>query len=675
MSKDVLFPAILHGGDYNPEQWPEEVWDEDVRLMQEAHVNVATLPVFGWVSLQPAEDQWTFEWLDKILDKRQAGGVGACLATATASTPAWLDQKYPDVLRVDANGRKLKHQGRHTFCPHSPNFRRLSTQLARRLAERYGNHPALRVWHVSNEYGNPCYCDLCTQAFREWLQARYGSLDELNARWYTSFWGKMFTDWSQIETPTRNGERSLQAILIDYDRFQSDSILAAFKAEAAVLREITPSIPVTTNLMGPFKTLDYHRWAREMDIVSWDSYPGRGEPPASIAFNHALMRGLKEGQPWMLMEQTPSQQNWQAYNSLKAPGIMRLWSYQALSQGADAVMYFQWRRSRGATEKYHGAVVEHVGTSHPRVFQEVAALGRELESLGTQTLGGRVFAQAAILFDWDNWWAVEYSSGPTIDLKYVPQCKAYFQALHALGIPTDVVSPDADLSPYKLIFAPVLYMIKPGIAEKLEAWVWAGGTFVTTFFSGLVDENDRVYPGGYPGPLRPLLGLWAEEIDALSPQESNQVVFEEPFGGLNGSYPCRLLCDRVHLEGAQALATYGQNWYAGEPALTVNQCGGGKAYYLATALDPPALTELAAKLCTEAGIESPLGRRPSPSLEVSARVSPEGKTLLYLLNHNAGTVTEHLPPNRAYTDLLTGRSVSGQVALEPSAVLILAEGE
>ena len=668
---NTIFTHILHGGDYNPEQWPEAIWDEDVRLMQKASVNIATLPVFGWVSLQPAEDVWTFDWLDTVIDKLWAGGVSVCLATSTASQPAWLDEKYPDVPTTGRDGVKRKHGNRHSFCPNSPNFRRLSTQLVRRLAERYGEHPALQIWHVGNEYGGTCYCDQCGAAFRHWLEHRYGSLEEVNRRWYTAFWGHTFTEWSQIETPTENGEGSLQALRIDYDRFQSDSLLNCFKAEADVLRQITPNVPITTNLMGTFKTLDYCKWAAELDIVSWDSYPIKDAPAADMAFQHALMRGLKEGQPFLLMEQTPSQQNWQAHNALKRPGIMRLWSYQAMAHGADAIMYFQWRRGRGATEKYHGAIVEHEGTDKPRVFQEVAALGRELKSLGSRTLGGRVPARAAILFDWENWWAVEYSSGPSIDLKYVPQCQEYFRALHGLHIPTDIVSPEADLSGYDLVIAPVLTMIKPGIAEKLEAWTQAGGTFVTTFFSGIVDETDQVYLGGYPGPLRRMLGIWAEEIDALTPQQSNSVVFETKFGELAGAYPCHLLCDIIHAEGAAVLATYGSDFYAGTPAVTVNPFGQGEAYYLATALGPEALSGFFAKLCADKAIAPPLPYLPD-GVEVVPRVSPSGETLLYLLNHTDQSVEIPLPRD-TFQDLLTGQSRLDKVTLAKYGAAILAE--
>ena len=674
MTEFIPFPAILHGGDYNPEQWPESVWDDDIRLMQLAHVNVATVPVFGWVSLQPDEDTFTFDWLDRAIEKLHAGGIRVCLATTTASVPAWLDRKYPDVLRVDAHGDRAKHGNRHTFCPNSPNFRRLARGLAERLAIRYGSHPAIVAWHVSNEYGNICYCPQCAETFQVWLQNRYGSLDELNRRWYTRFWGHTYTDWSQIDTPTYNGERSMQAILIDYDRFQSQSILDCFCLERDALREHSPSIPITTNLMGPFKPLDYNRWAREMDIVAWDSYPARDATPADIAFNHTLMRGLKEGKPWMLMEQTPSQQNWMAYNSLKKPGVMRLRSYQAVAHGADTVMYFQWRRSRGACEKFHGAVVEHAGRADARVFQEVAKLGQELESLGTRTIGGRVEARAAILFDWEVWWALEYQNGPSIDLKYVDQVRTFFAALHSQGITTDIVSPDADLSGYSLVIAPVLYMVKPGIAEKLETFVENGGVFVTTYFSGIADETDLVFEGGYPGPLRKLLGIWAEEIDILSPQESNTVVFDQAFGEVAGEYPCSHICDLIHLEGAQALASYGQDFYRGRPALTVRRHGAGRAYYLATQVGPDTLAALCRAWIGDAGIVSPLGHRTPPGIETTRRVSPGGETLLYVLNHNKTPVSVSLPEG-AFVDLITGRSLAQDLDLAEYGVAILVRSE
>ncbi|HVU69772.1 MAG TPA: beta-galactosidase, partial [Ktedonobacteraceae bacterium] len=371
-------PFIWHGGDYNPEQWPRATWDEDIQLMQACDFTIATVGVFSWVSLQPEEERFTFEWLDTILDKLADSGRVVCLATPSAAQPAWMSQRYPDVLRVDAQGRHRHHGWRVNFCPTSPNYRRFAIQMAKMLARRYHAHPALVAWHVSNEYMPACYCNRCAAAFREWLKQRYTSLDELNRRWWTAFWSHTYTDWSQIEPPYAIGEESIHALVLDYQRFQSDMLLECYKGERDTIRSYSPDLPITTNMMGAYQGLDYRSWAKEVDVISWDCYPSPHDRPSDTAFAHDLMRGLRDGQPFLLMEQTPSSQNWQEYNALKRPGVLRLWSYLAMAHGADSVMYFQWRRSRGSFEKMHGAVVEHSGRSDTRVFREVQQLGAEL---------------------------------------------------------------------------------------------------------------------------------------------------------------------------------------------------------------------------------------------------------------------------------------------------------
>ncbi|GAB3399469.1 beta-galactosidase [Flindersiella endophytica] len=668
----VNFGKVLYGADYNPDQWPEKVWAEDVRLMREAHVTTVTLPVFGWVALQPDEQTFTFKWLDSVLDRLADNGIGACLATATASVPAWVDQQYPDVLVVDADGIRRRHGNRHTFCPSSPNFRRLATTLVRTIADRYAGHPALQLWHVSNEYGTICYCALCAEAFREYLKKRHGSLEELNRRWNTAFWGHTYTDWEQVEPPYNKGERAIQALRLDWQRFASDALLGCFRAEAEILRSVTPTVPITTNLMGPFFPLDYREWAQELDIVSWDNYPRPHDPPSTVAFNHALMRGLREGQPFLLMEQSPSQQNWQPYNWLKPPGLLRLQSYQAVAQGAESVMYFQWRRSRGGIEKLHGAVVEHPGRSDARVFREVAELGGELSALGTRTLEGRVDARAAVLFDWQNWWGLSYSSGPSDDLNYLDECRAAYAALYALGIQTDVVSPRADLSRYDLIVAPVLTMLESAEAERLAERVRAGATLLATPFTGLVDADDLVHPGGAPGPLRSLLGLTVEETDACPPDRTNALRLDSAIGSLAAgtSLPSGVLCERVWLEGAEAVAVYEKDFYAGEAALTRNVVGDGRAYFLATLLTPDSLRSLVGALASEAGIACPLGVEPPAGVEVSRRVAPDGTAVLYLLNHSGAEVEVPLPAGR-HTDLLSNEEVESTTTLPVRGVRLL----
>ena len=672
---NAKLPRIWYGGDYNPDQWPEETWQEDMRLLKLAGIHVATLTVFAWGKLQPDESTYDFSWLDRVMDMLSAHGMHACMATSTGAVPAWMATRYPDVLRTTIEGHRRKFGGRHNFCPNSPTFRRFAPALAGRMAERYGKHPALVAWHVGNEYGGSCYCDTCERAFRLWLKARYGALAALNDAWNTSFWGHTFSDWDQIVLPSLLSEHLdatrtvFQGITLDYYRFNSESILECFKAERDAIKSATPDVPVTTNLMGTFKSLDYFRWAREMDVVSWDSYPSLDTPVSDIAMRHDLMRGLKAGQPFMLMEQTPSQQNWQPYNSLKRPGVMRLQSWQAVARGADTVQFFQVKRSRGACEKYHGAVIAHAGHENTRVFREVAALGRELAGLGDALVDSRVESKIGVLFDWENWWAVEMSSGPSAALKYVAQVSAWHEAFWSQNYSVDMIGEGHDLARYDVVVAPVLYMLKPGVARRLAEFVERGGTFLTTFFSGIVNQYDLVTLGGYPGELRSLLGIWVEEIDALLPDQKNSIVMKKAMGVLAGSFDCALLCDLLHAEGADVLAEYGSDFYKGMPCLTRNRAGQGHAWYLATAPERKFLSRLAAFLAEEKNVQSVMR---APAGVEATRRTKGGQSFLFVLNHNDTAVRIDFGA-RHLTDLLAGGQVGGSVELLAKGVLVLKE--
>ncbi len=664
---------MFYGGDYNPEQYDQATHLEDLRMFKLAGIDIATINVFSWALNQPDEDTYNFEWLDQLIDSLYNSGVYVCLATSTAAHPAWMATKYPDVLRVDTDGHKRKFGGRHNSCPNSPAYRKFSERIAHKLAERYKDHPAILVWHVSNEYGGECYCDNCAAGFRVWLKEQYGTLDNLNRAWNANFWGHTFYDWEEIVPPTNlsehwgNNNSTFQAISLDYSRFNSDGILDCYRLEYDAIKSVIPDSMITTNLMGFFKPLDYFKWAKYMDIISWDSYPSLDTPVSFTAMAHDLMRGLKDGQPFMLMEQTPSQQNWQAYNSLKRPGVMRLWSYQAVAHGADTIMFFQMRRSVGACEKYHGAVIEHVGHENTRVFREVAEVGRELQLLGDKTLDTVTESKVGILFDWENWWAVEKSSGPTVALNYVDQVHKYYAALYHRNISTDIISVDSDLSKYDIVIAPVLYMVKPGVAKKLEDFVQAGGTFLTTFFSGIVNETDLVTLGGYPGELRNMLGIWIEEIDALYPDARNKIVMKGNLGDLQGDYSCGLLCDLLHSEGADVLAEYGEDFYQGMPVLTRNTFGKGEAWYVASDPEDSFIDGLLKSLCDAKGIE-PLLVTPA-GVEVSRR-SKDGQDLLFVMNHNATEQSFELGKIQA-RDLLTETDLNGSVQIAGWGVQIL----
>lgn len=674
-------PKVWYGGDYNPDQWPREVWEEDMRLFKLAHVDVVTLPVFSWPLLQPEEDRYEFGWLDEILDMLVKNGVYACLATSTAAHPAWMATRYPDILRVDFSGRKRKFGMRHNSCPNSPTYRFYSTRLAEKMAERYRDHPALVLWRVSNEYGGECYCDNCARAFRRWLRSRYETLDELNRRWNTRFWAHTFYDWEEIVPPNVLSEHlgeydptrtTFQGISLDYRRFMSASILECYRLEYEAIKRHSPDVPVTTNFMGTYKPLNYFEWAPYMDVIAWDNYPSSRMDASSIALRHDLMRGLKDGKPFMLMEQTPSQQNWQPYNELKRPGVMRLWSYQAVAHGADTVMFFQMRQSQGACEKFHAALISHAGHENTRVFQECAALGEELKRLEDAIVDSTIDAEVGIVFDWENWWALEYSSGPSQDLKYLPQIEKYYRAFWTQKIPVDLIGPDTPVEKYKLIIAPVAYLLQPGYAQRIEAFVAAGGTFVTTFFSGIVDANDRVVLGGYPGELRRVLGVWAEEIDALFPDMRNQIVIGDAYPELAGSHECGLLCDLIHSEGAEVIGTYGQDFYAGRPALTRHRFGKGTAWYIASDPEQGFVNRLMGYISTENGIRPLLAAGASDNVEnveVTRRRKGQ-RTFTFVLNHNAEPITVDLG-KEPMIELLSGRTLQGVTTVAGRDVLIL----
>lgn len=648
------FKRILYGGDYNPNQWEKEIWKEDMRIFRNAHINSATVNVFSWAKLQPSEDEYNFSELDEIIDMLSNEGYDIVLATSTGALPAWMFKKYPEVARTDYQGRHHKFGQRHNACPNSLFFQKYASALVNELARRYASNKHVTCWHISNEYGGECYCENCEKAFRVWLKKKYRTIDALNKAWNLEFWGHTVYEWDEIVLPNALGDgmedginTAFAGLSIDYRRFNSDGMLENYKMERDIIRSYDPDAVITTNLMGTYKGLDYFKWAKEMDIVSWDNYPSYDTPWSLIAMTHDLMRGLKDA-PFMLMEQTPSQQNWQAYNSLKRPGQMRAQSYQTLAHGADTIQFFQLRRSIGGCEKFHGAVIAHAGTENTRVFREVKQLGEELEQLSAFLPGSKNSANVGMIFDWDNYWALEYTSGPSIDLLYVDQIHQYYQYFYEKNIPVHMISADADLSRYKIIIAPVLYMVKPGMKEALEAFVADGGVLVTTYMSGIVDATDNVHLGGYPGPLRALAGVWVEEIDALAPSQTNEVLFED---GTRAS--CRIVCDLMHLEGARSIASYTRDFYADMPAATRNIFGKGVTYYLGTNMDAAGIQKIFDLAVGDAGISPVLPDK--TELEVTCRATDDC-IYYFLMNFKDKEIS--LPATLAgCTDVLTGETV------------------
>lgn len=656
---------MAYGGDYNPEQWPESVWEEDVRLMREAGVNLVSLGIFSWAKLEPQPGQYDFDWLDRIIDLLHTNGVALSLATATASPPPWLSKLHPESLPVTVDGVTLWPGSRQHYCPNSTAYREAAQALVRQIARRYQDHPALALWHVGNEYscheGGGCFCDESARAFRVWLRRTYETLDALNAAWGTAFWSQQYGDWDEINPPRRAPTFRNPTQQLDWARFSSDALLECFELERAILREYTPDVPITTNFMRLFKPLDYWKWAAREDFVTLDQYQDPADALTHIdaALNFDLMRSLGYGRPWLLMEQTTNRVNWRAQNLPKQPGQMRLWSHQAIARGSNGVMFFQWRASQAGAEKFHSAMVPHVGTDS-RTWREVVALGQELRRLD-DVLPTEICADVAMIFDWESWWALELDAKPTADLRFTDQVRAFYEPLFQRNITVDFVPPDADLSDYRLVVVPNLYLVRDEAAAQLERYVRDGGTLVMSFFSGIVDENEHIRLGGYPAPFRAMLGLRVEDFVPFAPSQTNEILAHD---GMR--YGCDLWADVINLEGATALAHYTGGFYAGGPALTRHSFGQGTAYYVGTRPTADALDWLLKRACADAGVSPAYA---APEGVEAIRRQDENTALLYLLNHRDQAVTVTLP--EPATDLVTGRSVAGSLRLEPRDVAIL----
>jgi len=667
--------VMLHGGDYNPDQWLDYpgILDEDDKLMKLARANTMSVNIFGWSALEPEEGVYRFEWLDEVMDRAAARGGHIILATPSGARPAWMSERYPEVLRVGANRVRNLHGLRHNHCYTSPIYREQTQRINRMLAERYGSHPALILWHISNEYGGDCHCELCQEAFRDWLKERYEhSLDKLNHAWWTGFWSHRFNSWSQVESPAPHGESQVHGLNLDWRRFVSDQTIDFYLSEIAPLRELTPDIPVTTNFMGnypdmrPFTGLNYERFARHVDIVSWDAYPpwhnnwqSTAELARDVAFVNDLYRSLKGGRPFLIMECTPSLVNWHAVNKAKRPGMHKLSSLQSIAHGADSILYFQWRKGRGASEKFHGAVVDHDSRPDTRVFREVAEVGRLLERLAPVT-GTSVDATVAILYDWENDWALADAQGFGQDSRqYVRTCQEHYRAFWERHIPVDVITPDQPLERYALVIAPMLYMLREGFGRRIEDYVRQGGRFVATYATGMVDESDLAYLGGRPGQLREVLGIRAEEIDTLYPEETREVV-----GTDGASYQARDYCELVHLEGAQAIAWYAADFYQGHPAATEHVYGAGRAYYVAGRHESRYHDAFYGKLIEELGLQPGYPAEAPAGVSIQTRSDGE-QTVVFIMNFTESEQTVQLPEGAALIDLETDATLSGSLQLPP----------
>jgi len=662
------FPNFLHGGDYNPDQWLDrpDILDRDVEMMRKAHVNAVSVGIFSWARLEIEDGVYDFTWLDEVIDRLWRGGIHVVLATPSGARPAWMAQKYPEVLRVNEQYQRYHFGGRHNHCFTSPVYRRKVHEMDTRLAQRYANHPAVILWHLSNEFSGHCYCDYCQEAFRGWLKKRYGTLEALNQAWWTSFWAHRYTDWSQVEAPGPMAETSTNGMYIDWRRFATDQCKDFMMAERDAVQAINPELKVTANLMERFWDYDYFSLAEGMDVVSWDAYPmwHSGDDvarAAEFAMNHDMMRSFKD-QPFLLMESTPSQVNWKPVNKLKRSGMHLLSSMQALAHGSQSVMYFQWRKGRGAAEQFHGAVVDHDGRDDTRVFKDVTSVGKALEGLRPLYDKEKSPAQACIIYDWSNWWAIDYAqTGQKGNMQYFDSVNMHYRSLWEMGVNVDFRDERecTDLSRYKLVICPMLFMLKESFAQKLRDFVENGGTLLMTYFSGVVDESGNAWLGGAPHNLIDVLGVRATELDALFPEDKQALRMTD-----GRSFPIHELCEIPEMHGAEGLGAYEEDFYADMPCLTRNRFGKGQAYYLAAKVEQEGLDAIYADIADELELSRAMNQELPRGV-----IATERGGAVFLQNYSGKA--QQVVFEEKYTDMITGAAVEGEHIMPANGVMVL----
>ncbi|CAL9362254.1 beta-galactosidase [Streptomyces sp. enrichment culture] len=658
---------LAFGGDYNPEQWPETVWQEDVRLMREAGVSMVSVGIFSWALLEPSPGVYDFAWLDRLVDLLHEHGIRVDLGTPTVVPPVWFYRAHPEALPVTADGTRYEFGSRGAICHSSTAYRTAAANITTRLAERYGDHPALAMWHVHNEYGVPvsaCYCDSCAVHFRRWLRETYGTVEALNEAWGTAFWGQRYGDWDDINPPRTTPTVGNPAQALDYRRFADATIRENFLRERDILHRLSPGVPVTTNFMTALSqcdSIDYWAWGREVDIVTNDHYlitDGR-RTHVNLAMAADITRSVAGGAPWILLEHSTSGVNWQARNPAKAPGQMARNSLAHVARGSEGAMFFQWRQSRRGAEKFHSAMVPHGGTD-TRVWREVVELGAALGAL-EEIRGSRTVSDVALLWDWHSWWAQSLEWRPSEDHDARERADVFYEALYDRHLTVDFAHPEADLTAYPLVVVPALYLMTEAAGANLRRYVEQGGTLVVSYFSGIVDEHDAVHEGAHPGALRDVLGLTVEEFSPLLKDE--RVRLTGPDGAeLSGDVWTEFVVPR----GAEAVWTYADGLTAGRPAVTRHRLGEGTAWYVSTRLGADGLDAVLDRAAEDARIA------PRPELprdvEVVRRTGEQG-SYLFAINH---TATEaKVPLDGSGTELLTGEAAAGHLPVPAGAVRVV----
>lgn len=668
---------FLHGGDYFPEQWLHlpQYLQEDIKLMQVAHTNTFSIGMFAWSRLEPQEGVYDFEWLDEVIDRIHSFGGNVLLATPSGAKPAWMAKKYPEIRRINTRREQELQGRRHNHCLTSPVYREKVQMINRKLAERYQNHPAILMWHISNEYSGECHCHLCQQAFRNWVKVRYeNNLEAVNQAWWTTFWSHRYSDWDEIESPSELGENETHGLILDWQRFVTDQTIDFYKNEIEPLRELTPDISITTNFMAdtedliPFQALNYSEFAKHVDLISWDAYPAwhsdsqtDKELAVKVGFIDDLYRSLKQ-KPFYIMESTPSLVNWHEVNKAKRPGMHLLSSMQHVAHGSDSIMYFQWRKSRGASEKLHGSVVDHDNNTENRVFKDVQEVGHYLEKM-REIVGTNRKAEVAFIYDWENQWAMKTIQGYSQEsLRYPQTTQEHYRRFWERDIPVDVLNVNQDFSDYKLVVVPMLYLMKESFMEKLSTYIEAGGTVVMTYISGVVNENDLVYLGGWHEKLQSVFGLDISETDTYYPSDNNSVNYQ----GKN--YVVKDYATILKDVSGDILGTYVADFYQDTPAVVRNQQGTGTSYYIGARMESEFQDDFYDHLIETLHLRAPVQSTHGKNVSVQVRQAPDAD---YVFIMNFGTAEETVDFEGKMIDVVTEEEVEKSLSLDAYGVRVL----
>lgn len=660
---------FLHGGDYNPEQWWDEpdVINQDFALFKQAKINTVTVGIFSWAKLEPEEGNYDFSWLDSIFDRVEEMNGHVVLATPSGARPAWLAQKYPEVLRTDNLGNKRGFGGRHNHCLTSPIYREKVREINTKLAEHFGQRKSLVLWHISNEYSGECYCELCKNAFREWLKNKYGNLDNLNHAWWNTFWSHTYNDWSQVNPPSPLSEMGNKGMNLDWKRFITDQTISFIDNETAPLKKITLNIPVTTNmmagnpLMDPFAGFDYQKVAKHLDFISWDSYPAWGndnqttaELGRNVGLIHDFFRSLKH-QNFLVMENTPSRVNWHSVDRAKRPGMHELASLQDVARGSQGVLYFQLRASRGSSEMFHGAVIEHRHPEQTRAFKDVTKVGKDLEKIRPIVDTNYLKAKVAIVFSYDSYWALQDAESYSKDKKIWQTMQKHYRYFYDHDIPVDFVSVEDDFSNYDLLIDPMHFLMSKAYLKKLASYVKNGGRVVGTYISGVVDENDLAYMNEWPKELQDIYGVEPLETDVLYPGQSNTLNFD------GHEYKAHDYCETLINCRGKVLAKYASDFYQDTPAVVEHEYGAGKGYYLACRTDYDFLEKFYEKITANLIPEFPV-KKFSSNISIQVR---ENKDQKYYFVQNFSDKSEQIKVDGELEDLLEKKIDRGEVVLNP----------